>query len=91
MNARHSRMMALLTLACGCGGGEPIRPVTVPFDQVPAGLVKVATKTLPRVKFDTARKFSYRGQEVYEIRGKEPGGRIREVEVSASGEVVEVE
>jgi len=53
--------------------------------------VQVAEKTLPNVKFDSARKIEVNGEAVYEIRGKMPNGKIREVEVSASGNVVEVE
>jgi hypothetical protein len=77
-------------LACGCGEkGE--HPEAVPFDQVPAELKAVAAKTLPAVKFDSAWKVKFKGQDAYEIRGKETGGKIREVEVSTSGQVLETE
>jgi hypothetical protein len=58
---------------------------------IPADLLAVAKKKLPAVKFDTARKIKVKGEDVFEIRGKQPNGKVREVEVSVGGNVVEVE
>jgi hypothetical protein len=74
----------------GCGE-EGERPQRVAFDQVPAEVKAAAAKALPSVKFDTAQKIKVDGQEVYEVRGKEKEGKIREVEVSASGQVLKTE
>ena len=76
--------------AWGCGE-EAERPESVPFDQVPAEIKDVAAKTLPTVKFDSAYKTKEDGQEIYEVRGKEKGGKIREVEVSIDGKVIRTE
>jgi hypothetical protein len=65
--------------------------VAVPIEKMPAPLMKVATDKLPDVKFDTVYKGTKAGKEVYEIRGKNKEGKIREVEVTADGEIVEVE
>ena len=53
---------------------------------IPADLLAVAKKKLPEVKFDTARKIKVKGEDAFEIRGKQPNGKVREVEVSAGGE-----
>jgi hypothetical protein len=65
----------------------------VPLAEVPPELVKIAEKNLPDVKFDSARRLIGKGtaEDVFEIRGKLPNGKIREVEVTASGRVVEIE
>ena len=56
-----------------------------------AELVKVAQEKLPNVKFESVRKIKVKGEDVYEIRGKQPNGKVREVEVSDAGQVLEVE
>ena len=53
--------------------------------------MEAATKALPDVKFDEARKAKFNGQDAFEIRGKDKRGKIREVEVSTSGEILEIE
>ena len=63
----------------------------VPLDQLPPGSLEAATKALPEVKFHEARKAKFNGQDAYEIRGKDKRGKIREVEVSTSGEILEIE
>jgi hypothetical protein len=63
----------------------------VPFDQLPAGSLEAAAKALPEVKFDQVRKAKFNGQDAFEIRGKDKRGKIREVEVSTSGQILEIE
>jgi hypothetical protein len=76
-----------LLLLAGCG--ESRSPgAAVPLDQLPAGYLDTARKTLPEVKFDTAWKLSNGN---YEIRGKNKAGKVREVELSPTGAVVEIE
>jgi hypothetical protein len=60
----------------------------VPLDQVPQPFLKTAKETLPEVTFDHARKLPNGN---YEIRGKAKNGKVREVELNSSGEVVEIE
>jgi hypothetical protein len=64
------------------------KAVIVPLAEVPEAFVKKAKDTLPEVKFDHARKLPNGN---YEIRGKLKNGKVREVELNASGEVVEIE
>jgi uncharacterized membrane protein YkoI len=81
-----------LVSAVGCSKAlfdnktEPIA-----LDQIPASIMEVAQKELPGVKFEYAWKFQEQGEDVYEIKGKTAAGKICEVEVSASGKVLEVE
>ena len=84
-------LIATLYLATWGCGEEAERPEPVAFDQVPAEVKAAAAKTLPSVKFDKAQKIKVDGQEIYEVRGKEKGGKIREVEVSTAGKVLKTE
>ena len=88
----------LLSLACcasvlaapGCER-QPASDQIVPIDQVPANLMEIARKELPGINFDTVYKMKVDGKDAYEIRGKNKQGKVREVELSASGEVLEIE
>jgi hypothetical protein len=85
------RAMLLLMLVCaGCATKEAETTV-VPLAEIAPELLNVAQKTLPDVKFKSARKIQVNGEDVFEIRGTMPNGKVREVEVSVSGKVVEVE
>jgi hypothetical protein len=86
-----TQLLALLLLtAWGCGE-EVVRLELVPLDQLPPGALETAAKELPDVKFETAQKAKFNGQDAYEIRGKDKRGKIREVEVSTSGKILEIE
>lgn len=80
----------VLSIAMGCGSEKPAASQWMPIAEV-AELVKVAQEKLPNVKFESARKIKVKGEDVYEIRGKQPNGKVREVEVSDAGQVLEVE
>jgi hypothetical protein len=87
-----TRRLAALFLLVFWGCGEEIeRLEPVPLDKLPAGSLETAMKKLPGVKFDRARKAKFQGQDAYEIIGKDKRGRIREVEVSTSGVILEIE
>jgi hypothetical protein len=90
MRSRTALLALLLSTVWGCGD-EVERLEAVPFDQLPPGSMEAATKALPEVKFDLARKAKFNGQDAYEIRGKDKRGKIREVEVSTSGQILEIE
>ena len=80
----------LLIFTFGCSSEQGAKEV-VPLDDLSADVMSAAKKTLPDVKFESARKIKVNGEDVFEIRGKMPNGKIREVEVSTSGKVVEIE
>jgi len=83
-------LLALLVIGCNKAAfdnkNEPIA-----IDQIPASVMEVAQKELPGVKFEMAWKFQENGEDAYEIKGKTAAGKICEVEVSASGKVLEIE
>jgi hypothetical protein len=82
---RRLLLIGVLLLS-GCGGKSDAG--AVPLDQLPAGYLDTARKTLPDVKFEAAWKLSNGN---FEIRGKNKHGKVREVELSPTGEVVEIE
>jgi hypothetical protein len=82
--------LAALCLAAGCES-QPRADAIVPLDRVPPQVMDVARKELPGYTFDTAYKTTVAGKEAYEIRGKDKRGKVREVEVSATGEVLAIE
>ena len=81
----------------GCGDhDEPpgITKQTLTFDDVPTGVRDAARKAIPEVKFSEAWKNLDREGKLhsYEIRGRNPAdGKIREVRVSVTGEILEKE
>jgi hypothetical protein len=89
---RRTLLAATIALAAvGCGDDEHEDAQSVPIDQVPPRLLEVARKQLPGIPFDRAYKIDVGGKDAYEIRGKDGRGKIREVEVSQDGTVLEVQ
>lgn len=82
--------LVLLLVVCGCETKQVVKEV-VPLEDLAPNILETAKQTLPQVKFESARKIKLNGEDLFEIRGKMPNGKIREVEVSAAGKVVEVE
>ena len=79
--------LALLVLAAGCNRSDSTGTV-VPLQEVPAPLMKIAREKLPDVSFSDARKKS---DGSFEIRGKTRTGKVREIELSSAGEVLDIE
>jgi hypothetical protein len=77
--------------AFGCAGTPPKSDPVVPIEEVPLKVMDVARKRLPGFTFDTVYKMKIEGKDAYEVRGKDKRGKVREVEVSADGEVIAVE
>ena len=100
---RSRRLLIALVASCaaavfgGCGEhDEPpgLTKQTIAFDDVPATVRDAARKAVPGVKLDEAWKNLDREGKLhsYEVRGRNPAdGKIREVRVSLSGEVLETE
>ena len=82
-------LVALMIFFLGCSKG-PAPKTQVPLDELPQETLQAAQKSLPNVKLEHARRVKFRGEEVVEIRGKQPNGKIREAKVTPSGKVVEV-
>jgi hypothetical protein len=82
-------VLLMVPILAGCGSA-PAPTTTVPLSEIDPAVIASAQKSLPSVKFDSARKIQFGAEEVLEIRGKLPNGKVREIKVSASGRVVEV-
>jgi hypothetical protein len=78
--------LLLSILLIGCGSNY--RGENVPLDQVPESVMKSARQELPDVKFEQAWK-TRKGN--YEVRGKAKNGKVRDVQVTPDGKVVEVD
>jgi hypothetical protein len=76
----------LLLLAAGCG--SKAKDALVPLEGIPANLMTIAREKLPGVTFEQAVK---RSDGRLEISGKDARGKVREIELSPAGEVLEIE
>jgi hypothetical protein len=81
----------MLIFGLGCANSPPESDPIIPIEQVPANVMEVARKQLPGYTFDTAYKVKIGGKDAYEVKGKDKRGKVREVEVSATGEVLAIE
>ena len=84
-------LLLTLTLAAAGCENEPTSDQIVPIESVPPNVMEVARKQLPGFTVDTVYKMKIQGKDAYEVRGKDKRGKIREVEVSATGEVLAIE
>jgi len=100
IGSRILRGVALAAIVCwfaGCGEHDLPPGITkkaVKFEDVPANVRAAATKAIPRIDFNEAwQNLDSTGKlHSYEIRGKNSAnGKIREVRVSLTGEVLEQE
>jgi len=89
MRGKSVLMTVMLMAAWGCGGMME-RAEPVELDLVPPEVRAAATKALPGIRFDGAQKIKVKGQQAYEVRGKDKRGEIQKVDVSADGKVLEV-
>jgi hypothetical protein len=89
MKNRHLGVL-IFPLVWGCGGRPQADPI-VPIEQVPAPVMEAARKKLPGYTFNTVYKMKIDGKDAFEVRGKDKRGKVREVEVSATGEVLGIE
>jgi hypothetical protein len=94
---KASALVAALLGAPGCGE-EDVPPGTtkqeIKFDEVPENVRAAATKAIPNIPFKEAWKNVERGGKLhsYEIRGQNPAnGKTREVRVSPTGDILEME
>ena len=81
--------LALLTTFVGCEVFE--KTEMVELDKVPEPVMEAAKKKLPDVKFETSWTEKSGDKVVYEVRGKDKAGKTRDVKVSPTGEILEVD
>lgn len=84
---------APLLIALGSLGCEADREPEkiVPMAEVPARALEVARQKLPGIQFNKAWKVSDEGKDAFEIRGVDKVGKIRDIRVTAGGEVLEID
>jgi hypothetical protein len=80
-------LAAVLLTACSKPATTKTKSV-LPLADVPPAVMTAAKKKEPTVKFDKVIKAP---NGIYEVQGKTPTGKIIEVEVNDSGEVLKVE
>ena len=79
--------LVLLLVSAGCGEDHS-QSANVPLEQVPEPVIKVAKEKLPGVTFEQAWK-TRKGN--YEVRGKAKDGKVRDIQIAPSGEVIEID
>ena len=78
--------------AAGCGARNVFEgDEMVPLEKIPAPVLEAAKKAIPGITFNKAWKSKIEGQDAYEIVGKTKDGKTREVEVSVTGTVLNIE
>jgi hypothetical protein len=84
---------ALCLATAGCGESLVEQDEKVPLNQVPARVMDVAKKQLPEITFETAwkQKGKNGAEDAYEVRGRNDRGKTRDVKISVSGKVLEVD
>lgn len=93
------RWQAIAVLAAalgGCGGGDDPDDVAedkkpLPLNEVPGVVMAAAKKAAPELTFFAAYQGKYNGRDSIELMGKSPRGKIKEVEVAPTGEVLAIE
>lgn len=76
----------LLLLVVGCS--ESAKAKSLPLEEVPDNVMTVAKEKLPDIKFEQAVRLS---DGTYEVIGKDQRGKVREIEISPDGKVLQIE
>jgi hypothetical protein len=79
-------VLVLTTAVAGCSGKAANAPIEL--DKLPPNLLKISQEKLPEVKFEHAVR---KPNGIYEISGRDKKGKVRDVELTESGEVTEIE
>jgi uncharacterized membrane protein YkoI len=86
MKTRCYLLLALLL--SGCASME--KETEIPLTDVPGVVMTAAQSAVPGIEIDAAELEEEDGQRVYELSG-EAGGKEYEIEISETGEVLEIE
>lgn len=84
----HLVLLLLIALLAACAGFE--KETEIPLTDVPEPVMTAALGAVPGIVIEEAEVEEENGETVYELSGS-AGDREYEIEVSASGEVLEVE
>ena len=75
----------LMVIAAGCGDSKA---ETLSLDDLPEPVMKSAKENLPGTVFERAWKTS-KGN--YEVRGRAKNGKVRDIQLSPAGDVIEID
>lgn len=83
-------LVSLIGPGCGGDGDDDVAEVKTPMrlESVPPAVMAAAKKASPGLTFFAAYAGKYKGQDSIELKGKTKSGQIKEVELTASGEVL---
>jgi hypothetical protein len=82
------RFLFAFVLLVFVGCSEAPTAALMPLDKVPENIMAIAKEKLPDVTFDQAVKGA---DGRIEVIGKDGKGKVREIEISRSGEILEIE
>jgi hypothetical protein len=83
---RPMRIVLVACLLAGCSSASQEK--LVPLEAVPATVLEVARAKLPEVEFKQALQ---RADDRYEVRGTDKTGKVRTINLTSAGEVLEIE
>jgi hypothetical protein len=84
-------LVIAVSFSSGCTAPKPVEPPAeekMAISAVPVGVLEAAKKQEPGVDFQWANKAQRDGVTIYTVQGESGEGKIHEVQVTASGEVV---
>lgn len=84
---RNLLIVFAVVLFVGCGHEKPSGH-NVPLEKVPQKVMEVAKQKLPDISFEQAWTTPTGN---YEVRGRDQNGKVRDIQVKPSGEIVEVD
>ena len=85
---QHVALLFLITLLASCAAFE--KETEIPLTEVPEPVMSAALGAVPGIVIEEAELEEEDGEMVYELSGT-AGDKEYEIEISASGEVLEVE
>jgi len=84
---RSFLLVVFSVLLAGCGQETPSGK-NVPLNKVPQAVMEVAKEKLPGITFEQAWTTPTGN---YEVRGRDKNGKVRDIQLKPSGDVVEVD
>jgi hypothetical protein len=82
------RFLYVCVLLAAVGCSESPKAERVEISDVPENLLTIAKEKLPGVTFD---QVIVKSTGIYAIIGKDDKGKVREIELTPEGEIVEIE
>ena len=92
MTRTRQRLTVLaLTGLFGFAATATAKDESVALDKVPKAVLETAKKMFPKVKWTEAEKEVEDDTVIYKLEGKLSNGKVYEMEITESGEIIEIE